>query len=126
MEDEASNLELIVLTSDRNIPEYFSRQMQPLNFSRIFTEKLTQKKHEKYNTSICSCSFCMFRYNHKETETRSLSDFTSVSSSQSIRVTLKKGNEPKVDVSTTGELEDVITDVKDGNLKIEMESNKNV
>ncbi|WMN12546.1 head GIN domain-containing protein [Marivirga salinae] len=60
----------------------------------------------------------------QEIETRSLSDFTSVSSSQSIRVTLKKGNEPKVDVSTTGELEDVITEVKNGNLKIEMESNK--
>lgn len=59
----------------------------------------------------------------QETETRSLSDFTSVSSSQSIRVTLKKGSEPKVDVSTTGELEDVITDVKGGDLKIEMASN---
>lgn len=59
----------------------------------------------------------------QETETRSLSDFTSVSSSQSIRVTLKKGSEPKVEVSTTGELEDVITDVKGGDLKIEMASN---
>jgi hypothetical protein len=60
----------------------------------------------------------------QETETRTLSDFTSVSSSQSIRVTLKKGNEPMVEVSTTGELADVITEVKGGNLKIEMESNK--
>ncbi|WKV13669.1 head GIN domain-containing protein [Marivirga harenae] len=60
----------------------------------------------------------------QESETRSLSDFTSVSSSQSIRVILKKGDEAKVDVSTTGDLEDVITEVKGGNLKIEMESNK--
>ncbi len=65
-----------------------------------------------------------FQTHAQETETRSLSDFTTVSSSQSIRVTLKKGNEPKVDVSTTGELEDVITDVKGGDLKIEMASNK--
>ena len=60
----------------------------------------------------------------QETETRSLSDFTSVSSSQSIRVTLKKGSEPKVEVSTTGELEDVITDVSGDDLVIEMASNK--
>lgn len=60
----------------------------------------------------------------QETETRSLSDFTSVSSSQSIRVTLKKGDEPKVEVSTTGELEDVITKVDGDDLVIEMASNK--
>ena len=60
----------------------------------------------------------------QETEIRSLSDFTTVSSSQSIRVTLKKGNEPKVEVSTTGKLKDVITDVKGGDLKIKMAPNK--
>jgi len=60
----------------------------------------------------------------QQTETRSLSDFTSVSSSQSIRVTLKKGSEPKVEVSTTGELEDVITEVDGEDLMIEMASNK--
>lgn len=59
----------------------------------------------------------------QETETRSLSDFTSVASSQSIRVILKKGDQPEVEVSTTGDLENVITEVKNGNLKIEMESN---
>jgi len=60
----------------------------------------------------------------QETETRSIYDFTSVSSSQSIRVILKKGSQPEVVVSTTGELKDVITDVKGEDLVIEMASNK--
>ncbi|HET8861128.1 head GIN domain-containing protein [Marivirga sp.] len=60
----------------------------------------------------------------QQTEVRSLSEFTSVSSSASIRVTLKKGSEPKVEISTSGDLEDVITEVKNGALKIGMASNK--
>jgi len=60
----------------------------------------------------------------QESEIRNVSEFTSVSSSESIRVTLKKGDEPKVEVSTTGELEDVVTEVNRGGLVIEMASNK--
>jgi hypothetical protein len=96
--------------------------MQPLSFSCIFTEKLTDKNMKNLVLGFFLILFACQAEAH-ETETRSLSDFTSVSSSQSIRVTLKKGSEPKVDVSTTGELEDVVTEVNNGNLKIEMESN---
>jgi len=60
----------------------------------------------------------------QESEIRNVSEFTSVSSSESIRVTLKKGDEPKVEVSTTGELEDVVTEVNRDGLVIEMASNK--
>ncbi len=97
--------------------------MQPFLIFGIFTEKLIYKNMKNLILVFVLALFAC-QVQSQETETRSLSDFTSVSSSQSIRVTLKKGNEPKVEVSTTGELEDVITEVKSGNLKIEMESNK--
>ncbi|ADR22776.1 hypothetical protein MATR_33780 [Marivirga tractuosa] len=96
--------------------------MQPIKFIRIFTEKLTYKDMKNLILVFVLALFAC-QAQSQESETRSVSDFTSVSSSQSIRVTLKKGSEPKVDVSTTGELENVVTEVKNGNLKIEMESN---
>jgi hypothetical protein len=95
--------------------------MQPIKFLRIFNKKLTHKNMK--NLLLGFIMLFAFQTNAQETETRTLSDFTSVSSSQSIRVILKKGSEAKVDVSTTGELADVITEVKGGDLKIEMESN---
>ncbi|MBK6266879.1 DUF2807 domain-containing protein [Marivirga sp. S37H4] len=59
----------------------------------------------------------------QENETRSLDKFTEVSSSASINVTLMSGDSPKVDVSTDGELEDVLTEVSNGKLKISRKSN---
>jgi cytoskeletal protein CcmA (bactofilin family) len=54
----------------------------------------------------------------QERETRNIDSFTEVSSSASIKVTLVKGSSPKVDVQTDGDLEDVLTDVSGGKLKI--------
>ncbi len=58
----------------------------------------------------------------QEKETRDLSNFTEVSSSASIKVRLVKGSSPKVDVQTDGDLEDVLTEVSGGKLKISRES----
>lgn len=57
----------------------------------------------------------------QEKETRNIDNFTEVSSSASIKVTLVKGSSPKVDVQTEGELEDVLTEVSGGKLKISRE-----
>ena len=54
----------------------------------------------------------------QEKETRNLDNFTEVSSSASIKVILVKGNSPKVDVQTDGDLEDVLTEVSGDKLKI--------
>ncbi|GAA5036340.1 hypothetical protein GCM10011506_30740 [Marivirga lumbricoides] len=59
----------------------------------------------------------------QQRETRSLDSFTEVSSSASIKVTLVQGSSPKVDVSTDGELEDVLTEVSGNHLKISRKQN---
>lgn len=97
--------------------------MQPFHFLGIFKEE-TKPRNMKNILLIFTLALFTVQAKAQETETRSLSDFTSVSSSQSIRVTLKKGDQPKVEVTTSGELDDVITEVTSGDLVIEMASNK--
>lgn len=59
----------------------------------------------------------------QQTETRTIENFTEVSSSASIKVTLVQGSSPKVDVKTDGELEDVLTEVSGNELKISRKPN---
>lgn len=60
----------------------------------------------------------------QQTETRNLESFNEVSSSASIKVTLIQGSSPKVDVSTDGDLEDVLTEVSGSHLKISRKPNE--
>ena len=62
----------------------------------------------------------------QDSETRKLSSFTEVHASQSIKVTLKKGSSNSAEVITNGDLEDVITEVSGGTLKIEKDQNWNI
>ncbi len=55
----------------------------------------------------------------QKTETRKLSSFSEVHVSQSIKLTLKKGNTNSAEVSTNGDLEDVVTKVSGNMLKVE-------
>ena len=95
--------------------------MQPLNFFSILLPETIKLFNMKKIIILLALMIPVIVLAQNE-ETRSLKSFSEVSVSQSIKLILTKGNENVAEVSTEGDLEDVITEISGNKLSVKKAS----